>query len=231
MTPSIAKIERTTKASIRRAGLFRALAPSALTRLAASATALNIARGELICRRGDCGLGVYVVLKGGVMLYVGAPTGTKVVELVGPGGHIGLMPALLGIPQPLNAETLADSALLLIPRAALHASITGNADLALQLAVALGQEVRRLTADIESFALCSGHERVASYLLEISVSNGGQPRVATLPAKKSIIASRLSLTPEYFSRMLHEMIASGAIAVSGRQITILDSSQLGRRKS
>jgi CRP-like cAMP-binding protein len=44
-----------------------------------------------------------------------------------------------------------------------------------------------------------------------------------LSAKKSIIASRLSVTPEYFSRTLHELISAGAIAVNGRQIVILDA--------
>ena len=47
-----------------------------------------------------------------------------------------------------------------------------------------------------------------------------------LSAKKRIIASRLSVTPEYFSRTLHELINAGAIAVNGRQIVILDAVRL-----
>lgn len=226
----MAKFEREATMAIRRAGLFRTLAPAALTRLAASAIALNLARGKLVCRRGERCPGVYAVVSGRIMLSVGAPTGTsKVVELVGPGGHIGLAPAVLGIPELVNAETLMDSALLLIPRAALLDTITGNAELALQLAAALSREVCGLTADIEAFSLHSGRERVANYLLEITAANAARPRPIMLPAKKSVIASRLNLTPEYFSRMLHELIAARAIAVNGRQITVLDPARLRQR--
>jgi CRP-like cAMP-binding protein len=62
--------------------------------------------------------------------------------------------------------------------------------------------------------------------LQIATANGARQRPVALPAKKSIIASRLSLTPEYFSRMLHEFIEAGAIAVDGRKITVLDPARL-----
>jgi CRP/FNR family transcriptional regulator, dissimilatory nitrate respiration regulator len=83
-----------------------------------------------------------------------------------------------------------------------------------------------LISDIEAFSLRSGRERVANYLLQIAAANGERQSSITLPAKKSVIASRLSLTPEYFSRMLHELIASGTIAVDGRRITVLDPNRL-----
>ena len=69
-------------------------------------------------------------------------------------------------------------------------------------------------------------EIVYEQLLQIAAANAARPRPIMLPAKKSIIASRLSLTPEYFSRTLHELITVGAIAVDGRQITVLDAGRL-----
>jgi CRP/FNR family transcriptional regulator, dissimilatory nitrate respiration regulator len=41
-----------------------------------------------------------------------------------------------------------------------------------------------------------------------------------------MLASRLNLTPEYFSRVLHELVDKGMIAVQGREITILDIGRL-----
>jgi len=43
---------------------------------------------------------------------------------------------------------------------------------------------------------------------------------------KATIASRLSLTPEYFSRVLHELEAAGLIEVDRRDIRIRDASAL-----
>ena len=48
----------------------------------------------------------------------------------------------------------------------------------------------------------------------------------TLGAGKAVLASRLNLTPETFSRSLRELSAAGLIAVRGRQIVLLDRAGL-----
>ena len=49
-----------------------------------------------------------------------------------------------------------------------------------------------------------------------------------LPASKGVIASRLNLTPEHFSRILHELTDAGLIRVEGRSFFILDVDGLRR---
>ena len=219
--------EREVTAVLRRAALFRTLTPALIARVAASATVLKLPRGKQICRCGERCSGFYVVVSGRIMLRVGASNEPdKVVELVTSGGHIGLAAAVLGIPEVVTAETLVDSVLLLIARAALLDTIAVNHEFALQLVAALSRQVCGLISDIEAFSLRSGRERVAKYLLQVATAHGARQRPVALPAKKSIIASRLSLTPEYFSRVLHDFIEAGAIAVDGRQITVLDAARL-----
>jgi len=48
----------------------------------------------------------------------------------------------------------------------------------------------------------------------------------SLPTSKAIVASRLSLTPEYFSHVLHELEARGLIEIDKRDIRIFDVKQL-----
>ena len=50
----------------------------------------------------------------------------------------------------------------------------------------------------------------------------------TLPVSKAAIASRLSMTPEYFSRVLHELEAKGLIVIDKRDIHIPDPQRLTR---
>jgi CRP-like cAMP-binding protein len=50
-----------------------------------------------------------------------------------------------------------------------------------------------------------------------------------LPATKGVIASRLNLTQEHFSRILHDLAAIDLIRVDGRYITIPDVAQLRSR--
>ena len=49
-----------------------------------------------------------------------------------------------------------------------------------------------------------------------------------LPASKHVIASRLNLTPETLSRILHGLSESGLIAVKGKRIAVLDMARLSR---
>ncbi len=48
----------------------------------------------------------------------------------------------------------------------------------------------------------------------------------SLLVSKATIASRLSLTPEYFSRVLHELEAEHLIEIDKREIRILDVQRL-----
>jgi len=48
----------------------------------------------------------------------------------------------------------------------------------------------------------------------------------TLPAAKAEIASQLNLTPEHFSRILHELAQAGLLQVQGRHITVPDPARL-----
>ncbi len=50
--------------------------------------------------------------------------------------------------------------------------------------------------------------------------------MVSLPVSKAAIASRLSLTPEYFSRVLNELETAGLIHVDKRDIHIPDTARL-----
>jgi CRP/FNR family transcriptional regulator, dissimilatory nitrate respiration regulator len=75
-------------------------------------------------------------------------------------------------------------------------------------------------------------QRLIGYLLRdaqegrsSSKTNGGTVTVS-LPVSKATVASRLSLTPEYFSRVLHELEAENLIEIDKREIRILDVERL-----
>jgi CRP-like cAMP-binding protein len=59
---------------------------------------------------------------------------------------------------------------------------------------------------------------------ELAAANA--PYSVMLPTSKAIVASRLNLTPEHFSRILRELADRGLISIDGREVKILDVSKL-----
>jgi CRP-like cAMP-binding protein len=91
----------------------------------------------------------------------------------------------------------------------------------------LSRRLHGLIADVEAYSLQSGRERVIGYLLrDTEAADEGEPCRITLPTSKAIVASRLNLTPEHFSRILHELSDAGLIAVDGRDVEIRDVARL-----
>jgi CRP/FNR family transcriptional regulator, dissimilatory nitrate respiration regulator len=52
-----------------------------------------------------------------------------------------------------------------------------------------------------------------------------------LPASKAAIASQLNLTPEHFSRVLHELADAGFLQIKGGKITVPDRGRLAAAAS
>jgi CRP-like cAMP-binding protein len=82
----------------------------------------------------------------------------------------------------------------------------------------LSRRLHSLVKDVEAYSLRSSAERVIGYLLR----DDEAPAEVRLTAGKSVVASRLNMTPEHFSRVLHELAAAGLIEVDGRTVRILD---------
>ena len=218
---------REVATALRSIAALRNLSSAALTRLAAAGTRIELPRGAPLFIAGTQCPGLYVVASGRLMVSVGnAASGVKVIRLAEAGDVVGLAATLLGVATFAGTEALVDSSLVLIPRDSLLENAARDAQLSLALATMAAREARGMAIDIESISLQSGRERIVSYLLACASAGPGALLTALLPAKKSIIASRLSVTPEYFSRTLHELITAGAIDVNGRQIIIRDAARL-----
>ena len=219
---------------LRNLPLFRDLDLCQLEAITAAATEQRVAAGTELFRRGDLCDGVHVIVLGRVKLALHAPAGAeKVMKILGPGQSFGESVMFMGKPHMLYAEALADSLLLLIRKHAILEAVERNPQFARRMLDELSTRLYRLVADIEAYTLKSATERVTGYLLA-ALADGtspGQPADVTLAASKSVLASRLNITREHFSRILHELSQAGLIRVSGRNIHILDPAGLRERRT
>ncbi|MGB7478983.1 MAG: Crp/Fnr family transcriptional regulator [Burkholderiaceae bacterium] len=205
--------------------LFSDLAPEDLGEIAAGTTERKVARGEIVFHRGDPCLGFYTVVYGQVKLAFTSPQGgEKVVEIIGPGHSFGEALMFMEKPYIVSAQVLADSLLLHVAKSAVFSSIERDPKFARRMLAGMSRRLHGLISDVEAYSLSSGTQRVIGYLLKgEDFKNGDQFR---LEVSKTVIASRLNLTPEHFSRILHDLSARKLIGVNGREITILDIQRL-----
>jgi len=203
--------------------LFQEMSPEELDRIAAGTTEHRVPKGQTLFQRGDPCLGFHVVVYGQVKLAFVSPQGSeKVVEIVGPGQSFGEALMFTDRPYVVYAQALTDSLLLHIAKATIDAEITREPRLARRMMAGLSRRLHGLIQDVEAYSLRSGMQRVIGYLLRDIDERRDQPvplRIV-LDANKGVIASRLNLTPEHFSRILAEMTHEGLITVHGAEILI-----------
>jgi len=212
--------------------LFRRAAPAQLHRLARHAELRNVAKDTLLYERGDAPAGCYALISGLVKLSLRAPGGAeKVLRLVGAGETFAESVLFHPQPQPVSALALADSRVVFLPAAALFDLLDHDRGFARELLADLSQRIHMLIADIESYSLSSGTQRIAAYLHSLALVPGPAPARVRLPANKTVIASRLGVTKETFSRLLHELTVQGLVEVSRREIVLRDPQRLAELAS
>lgn len=213
--------------------LFRGLSDAERAPLAAGSRLQRCARGEVLFRRGDPAVGMHIVVYGRIKLSFVSPAGVeKVVDIVDAGHSFGEAVMFLESPHVVGAQALADALLLFLPKAVVFREIESTPHFARRMLGGLSQRLHQLVADVESYSTHSGTERLIGFLLRDCGVEGagaaGQVLELQLPVAKGVIASRLNLTQEHFSRILHDLAALGLIEVQGRRIRVLDLERLRR---
>ncbi|HPP83055.1 MAG TPA: Crp/Fnr family transcriptional regulator [Rubrivivax sp.] len=210
--------------------LFSDLAPSELERLAQGCQLRRVERSAVLFRIGEPCESFHVVVTGQVKLFVISPSGQeKVIELIAPGHSFAEALMFLGKPYVVNAQTLADSLLLTVQRHTVMDELQRDPRFALRMLAGLSRRLHGLVHDVQAYALQNGVQRVIGYLLRDQVraeGGAGAAFTVSLPVSKATVASRLSLTPEYFSRVLRELEEARLIEVDKRDIRILDVQRL-----
>jgi CRP-like cAMP-binding protein len=213
-----------TQAFLRNLPLFRELAPEEIDRVSVGTRELRVRRGDILFQKGDPTRGFYIVVYGQVKLLFITPNGDeKVIEIMGPGQSFGEALMFMEKPYVVTAHALADSMLLHVSKEVVFEEIDRDPKFARRMIAGLSRRLHHLISDVESYSLRSATQRVIGYLLQPDHDDDeahGRTMV-TLPATKSVIASRLNITPEHFSRILHELTEAQLIEVTGRTVRIL----------
>ena len=218
------------QAFLARLSMFSEMNDAELDRIADGTHPVHTEKGEAVFNAGDPCTGFHVVVYGQIKLGFTSPHGgEKVVEIVGAGQSFGEALMFLERPYIVAAHALADSMLLHVGRSAVFGELTNDPAFSRKMLSGLSLRLHGLVRDVEAYSLRSSAERVIGYLLSAGAdrADGAAPRQEVLlSAGKGVLASRLNMTPEHFSRVLHDLSVDGLIAVEGKTVRIIDIERL-----
>jgi CRP/FNR family transcriptional regulator, dissimilatory nitrate respiration regulator len=202
--------------------MFSDMNPQELDRVAAATLPSHYSKGESVFQCGNPCTGFHVVVYGQVKLGFTSPQGIeKVVEIIRPGQSFGEALMFLEQPYIVFAQALIDTMLLHVAKNVVFDELAREPGFARRMLSGLSRRLHGLVRDVEAYTLRSGQERLIGYLLADApdAANGEAVEVQLTPGK-GVIASRLNMTPEHFSRILHDLAANGLIEVNGRSVRI-----------
>ena len=205
--------------------LLSGLTGEQLEQVARHASRIRLEEGQPLFSQGDAAERFYLVLEGQMRLFRLSPDGAeKVIEIVGPGQTFAEALMFLNAPRyPVCSGALVPTVLLGIDARDFSRMLHESVDTCFVLLGDLSQRLRRLIGEIDNLTLHTATSRVARYLL-MKLPAGC--RALDLGVRKGVLASRLSVKPETFSRVEKNLSDQGIIEVHGAHVTILDQGAL-----
>jgi CRP-like cAMP-binding protein len=215
-------------ALIRRLPLFGGIDPPRLARLLASASVRLFGRNSRLFAQGEPADRFFVVLDGWVRLFRETLDGQEsTIAVFGPGESLAEAAMLDAARYPVSGSVAGRARLLVVPAAGFLGEIRRDPELTLNLLASMARHLHRLVLQVEQLTSRSSVERVAGFLLHLCPP-GAERAEIELPLDKSLIAARLGMQPETFSRSLARLRGDG-VETAGSRVVVGDVRRLRAR--
>lgn len=214
------------KVDLRVAHLFSSLTDEQLEQVHAMSHKIHLDEGKGVFECGDVASRFFLVLSGQMKLYRLSPDGNeKVIDIIRPGSTFAEALMFLEHPAyPVYGAALCDTTLLAFDNQKFLQLLGESVDTCFRVMGDMSQRLRRLIKEIDDLTLQSATSRVAAMLLRHMETP--EQTEFKLYAQKGVLASRLSVKPETFSRILHNLQEKKLISVKGSAISVHDFEKL-----
>lgn len=212
--------------NLRNTLMFSSFSDEELSHLNEMTHAVHLKAGEALFQQGQAFRSFYFVNSGIIKLSRLSEDGSeKVIELIRCGQFFAEALVFLRSPvYPVIATAMKETELIAIDAKKYAAMLQQSVDSCFKLLGSMSQRIHSLVSDIDALTLHSSKSRLAGYLVNcLSHFPGG---TINLELPKGVIASRLSMKPETFSRALHSLDETNVISVNKRVVTINDEQAL-----
>ncbi|MGS0737469.1 Crp/Fnr family transcriptional regulator [Pseudomonas sp. GG8] len=124
---------------------------------------------------------------------------------------------------PVSATALKDCVLVSIEGSHYRNALEDQPKICLAILASMSIHLHQRLKDIDTLTLANASRRVINFLFQERDPVNGQ---IVLQVSKRLVASKLGIQPETFSRILHRLVESGLIAMERRNIRILAEEDL-----
>ena len=217
---------------LRKIDLFTALEPDQLQVVIDSTRVVRLDHGERLFDHGQPARHFFRLRSGQLKLFRNSPSGgEKIIEIVQPeetfAQAVMFMESRGG--YPVSAEAIEPSVLLGFDCNVMRGVLRESVDTCFRMLASLSYRLRQQVDEIEKITLHPAVSRLAGYLIEQAPSDVPPTSGIHLTAPKNVIASRLGIQPETFSRLAGRLMKDGLIRVRGQDIVLLDVEGLRAR--
>jgi len=219
-----------TQEQLRQHYLFGILDDSQFERLLPAVQHLSLAEDDHLFHFGDRARHFYLLRTGQIQLYRLSPGGEeKVIEIIQPGQSFAEAVMFFQINvYPVSAKAVLTSELWRVDMAVFLSMLQESNELCLRLLGGMSKRLHGAIQDIDQLTLQNASMRVIQLLLQSAPENSPSQYSVEWETPKQILASRLSVRPETFSRILQQLSRKGLIAVQGKTVEVLNAKALQR---
>lgn len=184
--------------------------------------------GEVLFTQQQPATEFFLLVEGKIKISLLSFEGTeKVVDIINPGNTFAEVIILNGMQgYPVNSKALGNATVLRINAKKYIEVLSRSPEACLKVIGRLSARLHWLMNEMERLSLHNASYRLISYLLEDIPEGSIEKTEVKLGAPKRIIASRISITPETFSRTLKNLSKDGLIEINDENIVLNNPSKL-----
>jgi CRP-like cAMP-binding protein len=217
----------TLAATLKKAPLFTGMDDTTAGFFADRGHKKQYEKGAELFAMGDSAHSFFFIISGWVKLYRISREGVETVINVFAPGETFAEAAVFGPMQryPVNAQAVEDTTVLEISRSLFVDKIKEDSNFALSILGSISARQRYLIQQIEQLTVKEAPQRLGAFLLRLCPLGKLKDVEISLPYDKSLVARRLNIQPETFSRALKKLEPHG-VSVQAKNILIRDAEEL-----
>jgi CRP-like cAMP-binding protein len=213
--------------TLRNIALFNCCDESFFEAIEQTAQPQSFKKGKLLFVHGDKAERFYFIKSGWVKLFRETLDGDQSIADILSVGHIFGETAIFDEDiYPYSAEVVEQSEIISLPLSVLKSEIENNNKMALSMLKVMAKYRRQQDVEIEHRSIQNASQRIGCFLLRLADQRQVGPVTIHLPYDKTLVASRLGMQPETFSRALAKLKDRTGIIVKGATIELDSLDQL-----